>query len=122
MSTAFSKSRVTPGNWKLMIRVPDFITQETVTDALQSFAKQRPNPDIKKIQLETIKEGRCVQVMHIGPYATENVTIAGMTAFAKAQGLVPNGRHHEIYLSDPNRTLPEKMQTILRQPVKNLSP
>ena len=63
-----------------------------------------------------------MQVMHIGPYATENATIAHMTAFAKAKGLVPNGRHHEIYLSDPNRTLPEKMQTILRQPVKNLSP
>ena len=57
-------------------------------------------------------------MLHIGPYADEPATIEKMIAFAKENGLVPHGIHHEIYLSDPRRTAPERLRTILRQPVK----
>ena len=70
------------------------------------------------MQFEKITEGKCVQIMHLGPYSTEPDTINQMKDFAKEHGLTENGLHHEIYLSDPNKSVPEKMKTILRQPVK----
>ena len=73
---------------------------------------------MKEVMLETVSEGRCVQVLHVGPYSAETETIHAMWAFAKQQGLSLNGRHHEIYLNDPSRTPPDKLKTILRQPVK----
>jgi hypothetical protein len=69
------------------------------------------------VTLETLDEGKCVQVLHVGPYTAEQSTIARMRAFAKQQGLSFKGRHHEIYLSDPRRIEAEKLRTILRQPV-----
>ncbi len=100
--------------WKLLIRVPAFITKKDVL-AAASGAKGGAG---KEVQLEVLTEGRCVQVLHTGPYSDEPKTIAAMGSFAKENGMVPNGKHHEIYLTDPNRTAPEKMKTILRQPVK----
>jgi hypothetical protein len=74
------------------------------------------------LQLERFAEGRCAQVLHVGPYATEPQTLAGMPAFLAEHGLVDlvgprGGRHHEIYLGDPRRAAPEKLRTILRHPV-----
>ena len=65
-----------------------------------------------------MKEGKCVQIMHIGPYSAEPETIERIKGFMKENNLVKNGLHHEIYLSDPRKVAPEKMKTILRQPVK----
>jgi hypothetical protein len=64
-----------------------------------------------------LHEGRCVQAMHVGPYEEEPATIARMLAYADARGLAPCGRHHEIYLSDPNQTAPQWLRTIVRLPV-----
>jgi len=100
--------------WKLLMRVPSFITEKEVLAA----ASGGKTAEAKGIRLEVIAEGRCVQVLHLGPYSEEPKTIAVMRKFAERKKLVPNGHHHEIYLTDPNRTPPEKMRTILRQPVK----
>jgi hypothetical protein len=69
------------------------------------------------VRLERFSEGRAAQVMHIGPYATEGPTIQRLHAFIAEQGCERAGKHHEIYLSDPRRSAPEKMKTIVRQPV-----
>ena len=101
--------------WKLMIRVPSFVTMRAVTAALEALrAKGRPAAAVK---LETIREGRSVQALHIGAYADEPATIAKMDAFARGRRLRYRGKHHEIYLSDPRRVPPARLRTILRHPV-----
>jgi hypothetical protein len=100
-----------------MIMQPDIITAEVFEEGREQLRKKRPDPGIERLRLETFHEGRAIQVMHLGPYATEMATIARMDAFAQANGLTLHGRHHEIYLGDPRRAAPEKMKTVLRHPV-----
>lgn len=104
--------------WKLLMRMPDFVTSDIVGTAKEEVFKKKGLDLVKEIQFEAIEEGQCVQIMHIGPYATEHETILTMKSFMKENGYTENGLHHEIYLSDPMKTAPEKMKTILRQPVK----
>ncbi len=104
--------------WKLMIRTPDFVTNENFKQAKINVIKKKGIAKINEIQFEKITEGKCIQIMHVGPYSTEPETINQMQNFMKENGFVKNGLHHEIYLSDPRKTAPEKMKTILRQPVK----
>ncbi len=70
-----------------------------------------------RVRVETLAEGRCVQTLHVGSYDDEGPVIERLHAFAAESGLALTGRHHEIYLSDPRRVAPEKLRTILRQPV-----
>ncbi|MEV6341552.1 GyrI-like domain-containing protein [Nocardia vinacea] len=88
--------------WRLMIRMPEVVTAEMVSGAT----------------FERLTEGDAIQVMHVGPYATEPETLAKMEAFMTAEGLLMNGRHHEIYLSDPRRAPGANTRTILRHPVR----
>ena len=104
--------------WKLLIRMPDFATSDIIKNAKEEVFKKKGLYLIKEIKFETIDEGKCVQIMHVGPYATEPETIQKMKDFMKEEGYTENGLHHEIYLSDPRKTVPEKMKTILRQPIK----
>ncbi len=109
--------------WKLLIRVPDFIAKRDVTSAIQGLvakgkSKQLAPQTLAQVQLEKINEGPCVQMLHVGPYATETATIVQMHEFAVTHKLAVHGLHHEIYLSDPSRVKPEKMKTILRLPVR----
>jgi len=104
--------------WKLLIRMPDFVTNEMVEQAKTEVIKKKGIKLVEKTQFEKISEGKCVQIIHIGPYATEPETIQHIKDFMAENGLVENGLHHEIYLSDPKKTEPGKMKTILRQPVK----
>jgi hypothetical protein len=71
-----------------------------------------------QVKLEDLTEGRCVQMLHIGPYAEEKTTLDKMYRVAEASGAHVRGPHHEIYLSDPNRVPPERLRTILRYPVQ----
>lgn len=103
-------------HWKLMIRTPGFIRQKDLDRALAVMEEKGKAP-VVEVKLETIDEGRCVQMLHVGPYAEESRTINEMMAFAKANGLSMKGPHHEIYLSDPRRAKPEKLKTILRHQV-----
>lgn len=106
-------------NWQYtaMIMQPDIITLEVFEEGRAQLLKKHPGPGPQRLRLETFHEGRAIQVMHLGPYATEPVTIARMDEFAQANGLTLHGRHHEIYLGDPRRAAPEKMKTALRHPV-----
>jgi hypothetical protein len=106
----------------MLIRQPDFVTAEVFETAKAALAKKKPSLDISKARLETITEGLCVQVMHIGPYDDEPATVATLDRFATKNGYIididDTRRHHEIYLSDPRKVVPEKLKTILRHPVK----
>lgn len=103
--------------WKAMIRMPAFVTAADLLAARRTLAA-RGRPLEARVRLETLREGRCVQMLHRGPYRAEHATIAAMMAFARGRGLRPRGRHHEIYLSDPRRVAAAKLRTILRQPVR----
>jgi hypothetical protein len=113
-------SGVTPEQWQwtLLIRTPDFVTLADVEKAAAALEKRGKSPLAREVKLEWIDEGYCVQMLHIGPYDREKETIDKMLAFAEGKAFVPHGRHHEIYLSDPRRILPERLKTILRLPVR----
>jgi len=104
--------------WKLLIRVPGFIDETDLAKAAEALAAKGKPPAFKQVRIETLEEGPCVQVLHVGPYSDEGKTVARMMEFARAEGLTPRGRHHEIYLSDPRRVPPERLRTLLRQPVR----
>jgi hypothetical protein len=107
-----------PWDFTLMILVPNEVGQTDLAAAVESVrAKRGENPSLARLRLETFEEGLCVQALHVGPYATEPETVARMRAFASAHGCVARGRHHEIYLGDPRRAAPDKLRTVLRQPV-----
>ena len=105
-------------NWRLMIRTPPFVKQKELDDAARKLIEKGKAPGADQVKLESITEGLCVQMLHVGPYEEESRSIGTMNAFAEQQGLTFHGRHHEIYLSDPRRVAPEKLKTILRLPVK----
>lgn len=104
--------------WKLLIMMPDFVTQSTFKEVIQELTDRKRETNLNGLQLEEMNEGHCVQVMHTGPYADEFKTIKMMDDYLKENQQKRNGHHHEIYLSDPNKVAPSKMKTILRQPVK----
>jgi hypothetical protein len=113
----FSQPRET-WNWKLMIRVPNFVGETDTKAAIEKLlAKGKPR-EISDVTLELLDEGNCVQVLHVGPYEQESATMTTLHAFVKQSGLEVHGLHHEIYLSDPRRVTPAKLRTILRLPVK----
>ena len=108
--------------WTMMIRQPDFVTEDILEVAKISLAKKKPNLDISKAKLETITEGLCVQVMHIGSYDDEPATVAALDGFAIENGYILDindiRRHHEIYISDPRKVAQEKLKTVLRHPIR----
>ena len=111
-------------HWIAAIRLPDFVTPEEVSWAKEEAARKK-GLDTTAAELLTIEEGLCAQIMHLGPYDDEPATVALLDAFIAEQGLENDmsdteaGRHHhEIYLSDPRRTAPEKLKTVLRHPVR----
>jgi len=104
--------------WQLLIRMPDTVKERCLVMAAQLLQEKGKGKAVARVKLERIAEGKCVQMLHVGPYAAEGPTVDAMLAFAKQHGLRFTGRHHEIYLSDPRRVKPEKLKTILRHPVK----
>jgi hypothetical protein len=116
-SAKLATTRRDAWRWKLLIRVPDFIKARCLTMAARVLLAKGKGKVVAEVKLERIAEGRCVQMLHVGPYAAEAGTIGAMLEFAAANGFRFTGRHHEIYLSDPRRVRPEKLRTILRHPV-----
>lgn len=105
--------------WTMMILQPDFITRALVKQALAELIEKRgESPALKKIRLGSLREGLCAQVLHVGPYAAEALNIERLHQSIIDGGHQLRGKHHEIYLGDPRRTKPEKLKTILRQPLK----
>jgi hypothetical protein len=105
--------------WTMMMMTPEWITQEQFEWAVAEVRRKKNPAALDKMRLETFHEGLSVQIMHIGPYSAEGPTIARLHGeFLPQNGLVETGKHHEIYLGDPRRSAPEKLKTILRQPVR----
>jgi hypothetical protein len=105
-------------DWTMMIMQPEWITQEMVTDAIHQV-KDKDLAALPLMRFESYYEGLSAQIMHIGSYDDEGPTLMRLhQQWIPQNGYVENGKHHEIYLSDPRRTAPEKLKTVLRQPVK----
>ena len=107
--------------WTLMIRLPDFVTGPVFQAACASMKRKKKDLAVEKLRFETYREGLCVQVLHVGPYATEPETMLRIEALMARENLASRlahgGKHHEIYLSDPRKGDPEQMKTVLRHPV-----
>jgi len=104
--------------WTMMVMQPDFINKELVEKAIEQVESKKGLKNLDKLRFEAYEEGLSVQIMYFGPYNDEGPTIANMHQFAFDQGYKLRGKHHEIYLSDPRRTAPEKLKTILRHPIE----
>jgi len=109
-----------PEGWKyrLLIMQPEHITQAMFEEARTQLRRKNPSAAIEELRLEEFAEGRCIQILHIGPYSDEMRTIGVMDAFAAEKGLRMHGKHHEIYLSDPRRAQAKNMKTVLRHPIE----
>jgi len=107
-------------NWKSMIRQPDFVTEDVVDEVKREVREKKGIKEADLIRLDVFNEGLSAQIMHIGPYSEEGPTIRKLHDFIKENGYKMRGLHHEIYLSDPRRVLPERWKTIIRQPIEKL--
>ncbi len=107
--------------WTSMIRQPEFVTQEVFESAKQVLNKKKPELDLTLARLVSYTEGLCAQIMHIGSYDDEPATIGVLERFIVESGykndISENRKHHEIYLGDPRKTAPEKLKTVIRQPI-----
>ncbi|MER5389166.1 GyrI-like domain-containing protein [Saccharopolyspora sp. NPDC002686] len=116
---AFVARRKDTWDWTMLINQPDWITDDMIRTSAAAVAKKKDNPALEGVHLLTLTEGTCVQILHRGSYDDETPTLDRLhNHYFPDHGLTFNGDHHEIYLSDPRRTPPEKLKTILRQPVK----
>ncbi len=107
--------------YTIMIRQPDFVTENLVKEALEVVKRKKPNPLYKEIQYRTMENGLCVEILHVGPYDNEPVSFEKMDQFADAQGLRRlENSHREIYLSSANRVEKSKLKTILRYAVERV--
>lgn len=105
-------------DWTIMIMTPDWLTEDQVDEAREAVRRKGGAPDLDVLRLETLHEGLVVQTLHIGPYDEEGPVLDALHHdVIPSQSLRMTGKHHEIYLSDARRTAPEKLRTILRQPV-----
>lgn len=103
--------------WTAMIMQPEYVTQALFEEALVQVEKKKDPPALSRVRFESFHEGLSAQIMHIGPYAEEEPTVERLHNFIAQGGHQLRGRHHEIYLSDPNRTAPHRLKTVIRQPI-----
>jgi len=115
----FTTKEKSAWDWTAMIMQPDEVTQGLLEDALAGATAKKSLPAAAKLRLERFHEGPAAQVMHIGPYSAEGPTIERLHAFIAESGRSLRGKHHEIYLGDPRRSAPEKLKTVIRQPVSD---
>jgi hypothetical protein len=104
-------------SWTSMMMQPDCVSAEWFRRAVEMVKAKKELPALGLARLERFEEGLSAQTMHLGPYSAEEPTIKRIHAFILESGYVLRGRHHEIYLGDPRRSAPEKLRTIIRQPV-----
>ena len=117
-NATFDQNRRTDWRWTLMILQPGIVTKSLMNKALVEVEQKKKLEAPASLRLETFKEGLSVQVMHLGPYAEETLTLRKLDEFVAEHGLEMKDKHHEIYMSDPRRAKPQNMKTILRHPVK----
>ncbi len=117
--SAFTERRKREWDWTMMIPLPDPVTGDDIATGLANAAERKPDLPIASVRALELDEGRSLQILHVGSYDAEAATLARLhDEVMPARGLTWNGRHHQIYLSDPRKVAPEKLKTVLRQPVK----
>jgi hypothetical protein len=105
--------------WTVMIMQPDFVTAKLIKKAMEEVANKKNPTAISKVRFEHFSERLCAQIMHIGPYgAAEGPTVEKLHDFIDKSGYKLREKHHEIYISDMRRTRPERLKTVIRQPVE----
>jgi hypothetical protein len=114
----FSEEDKDKFEWTMMIMQPDFITSEMVNQAIAQVKAKKGLENLDQMRFTAFAEGLSVQILYFGAYDDEGPTIVDMHQFAFDKGYQLRGKHHEIYLSDPRRTSPEKLKTILRHPIE----
>jgi hypothetical protein len=114
----FSMEDKSAWSWTSMMMQPDHLTEAHFEAAREQVREKKNPPALERIRFEPFREGLSVQIMYFGPYAEEGPTIARLHQFATDSGYQLRGMHHEIYLGDPRRTAPEKLRTVIRQPVE----
>ncbi|MCW3996455.1 MAG: GyrI-like domain-containing protein [Candidatus Bathyarchaeota archaeon] len=120
--TKFSADHKDEWKWTAMIMQPPQITAENVKTAVEQVKKKKKLPALPKLRFESFAEGLAAQILYIGPFSEEGPTIQKIHDYIKNSGYTLSGKHHEIYLNDPSRTAPNKLKTILRQPMKKNNP
>lgn len=120
--TVFTTREKSAWKWQLLINQPAWITPEMIEDTTAAAMAKKNNPAIGDVRRQTLSESTCAQVLHIGPYDAEAPTLAKLhDGWLTKHKYELSGLHHEIYLSDPRRTEPAKLKTVLRQPVRATS-
>jgi len=114
---AFTTGDKSAWDWTMMIMQPDQVSTAVVERACARVAAKKAAATVARLRFERFTEGRAAQLMYVGPYADEGPVIKRLHAFITEQGYALSGKHHEIYLSDPRRTAPEKLKTVIRQPL-----
>ncbi len=118
--TAFTLADAPPRetwNWISMIRMPDYVSDELFAE-LKPEIKEKRGDIVNKVKFEEFYEGLSAQIMHIGPFSEEQPTVDKLHSFIEEQGYKLRGHHHEIYMSDPRRSKPENLKTIIRHPIE----
>ena len=113
---AFSVADKSNWQWTLMIMQPDFVTGEMVADAIAEVRKKKDPAALSKLRFEAFLEGKCAQILHIGPFTAEGPTVEKVHQFIDSRGR-RSGKHHEIYLSDIRKADPANWKTVIRQPL-----
>jgi hypothetical protein len=121
---AFTRARdKSAWDWTMMLMTPQWLDVEHLTAVRARVAVKKPALPLERVRLEPLEEGLCAQTLHVGSFDDEGPVLADLhERFLPEHGLVMTGKHHEVYLSDPRRTAPEKLRTILRQPVGRARP
>lgn len=117
--SSFVQERKDEWYWAMMIMQPEWITPAMITEAVETVRRKKKLPALDLLRQEILDEGDSVQIMHVGPYEAEGPVLARLyNDYLPEHGLVPAGRHHEIYISDPRKVAAHQLKTVLRQPVK----
>jgi hypothetical protein len=115
--TNFSVDRKEEWKWIAMIMQPEYVTSDDVKVAIDQVKKKKNPSALPKVRFESFKEGPAAQIMYVGPFSAEGATITKIHSYIQNSGHKLSGKHHEIYLNNPATTAPEKLKTIIRQPM-----
>lgn len=115
--TNYEKSPPSKWPWRLLIRIPEELTGAELS-RVRKLIKEKKGLDTSAVQRKSLAEGRCLQIMHVGPYDRVGKVYAELVEHMAGMGMAPSGAGHEIYISDPRRVAPEKIKTIVRMPMK----
>jgi hypothetical protein len=114
----FSRENIARWEWTMMIMQPEWVTLETVDSVRAKLLMKKETLNLSKVRFEGYTEGLSFQTLYMGAYENEAPVIADMHTFIRNEGYLTSGKHHEIYLSDVRKTPPERLKTILRQPIR----